>query len=53
MMKTLLSSIVFAALVNTASADVTTTVTNKVDAYKASRAFMGAVVVVVDHGAYY
>jgi CubicO group peptidase (beta-lactamase class C family) len=36
-----------------ASADVTTTVTNKVNNYAATRAFKGAVVVVVDHGYYY
>jgi CubicO group peptidase (beta-lactamase class C family) len=54
MMKQLLSGIAFSALLaSTASADVTTTVTNKINDYKATRAFKGAVVVVVDHGYYY
>jgi CubicO group peptidase (beta-lactamase class C family) len=37
----------------TASADVTTIVTNKINNYKANRAFMGAVVVVVQGGNYW
>jgi CubicO group peptidase (beta-lactamase class C family) len=57
MTKQLLSGIALAATLVTAplaaSADPTTIVTNKIDNYKASRAFKGAVVVVVDHGYYY
>lgn len=56
-MHKLLSSIAIAttllAAPVAAQADVTTTVTNKVDSYRATRAFKGAVVVVVDHGYYY
>jgi len=48
---------ILAALLATApvaaSADVTTIVTNKINAYKANRAFMGAVVVVVQGGNYW
>ncbi|MGE5181343.1 MAG: serine hydrolase domain-containing protein [Acidobacteriota bacterium] len=56
MLKRLLSKIALSALVastTAASADVTTIVTNKIDNYKAHRAFTGAVVAVVDHGYYY
>jgi CubicO group peptidase (beta-lactamase class C family) len=57
-MKKLLSSLLLAAAAtaavpSTASADPTTIVTNAVNHYEATRAFKGAVVVVVDHGYYY
>jgi CubicO group peptidase (beta-lactamase class C family) len=54
-MNKLLSSAVLASMLfaSAARADPTTIVTNKINAYKANRAFMGAVVVVIDHGSYY
>ncbi len=53
-MKHLVSSLAVAALATSpAAADPTTIVTSKINDYAATRAFMGAVVVVVDHGYYY
>lgn len=52
-MRKLLPSLLLLATTSLASADVTSTVTAKVDDYKAHRAFTGAVVAVVNHGYYY
>jgi CubicO group peptidase (beta-lactamase class C family) len=55
-MKHLLTSLACAGILGSplvAAADPTTIVTNKINDYASHRAFMGAVVVVVDHGSYY
>jgi CubicO group peptidase (beta-lactamase class C family) len=52
-LSTALAAALVAAVPSIAAADPTTIVTNKINNYKASRAFMGAVVVVVKGGNYY